>query len=194
MDCSPPGSSVHGDSPGKNTGVGCLFFILGIFPIQGPNLSLLRCRQILYHWAMREAPLHSKGVPYLFKHFPVMSIQFRFQMFAPKKKKKEAPIKRLWKWSCSVMSDSWWPHGLQLTRLLCPWDFPGKSTKVGCHCLLWLSHLFGGKSVIFYKGCRVKYILKKRQKSLYPHCLNLQFYLVRGNRHGDLKEISKEWG
>ena len=23
MDCSPPGSSVHGDSPGKNTGVGC---------------------------------------------------------------------------------------------------------------------------------------------------------------------------
>ena len=28
------------------------------------------------------------------------------------------------------------PHGLQLTRLLCPWDFPGKSTRVGCHCLL----------------------------------------------------------
>ena len=31
-----------------------------------------------------------------------------------------------WKWSCSVMSNSWRPHGLQLTRLLCPWDFPGK--------------------------------------------------------------------
>ena len=28
------------------------------------------------------------------------------------------------------------PHGLQPTRLLCPWDFPGKSTGVGCHCLL----------------------------------------------------------
>ena len=27
------------------------------------------------------------------------------------------------------------PHGLP-TRLLCPWDFPGKSTGVGCHCLL----------------------------------------------------------
>ena len=27
-------------------------------------------------------------------------------------------------------------HGLQPTRLLCPWDFPGKSTGVGCHCLL----------------------------------------------------------
>ena len=41
-----------------------------------------------------------------------------------------------WKWSCSVVSDSLQPHGLQPTRLLRPWDFPGKSTGVGCHCLL----------------------------------------------------------
>ena len=41
-----------------------------------------------------------------------------------------------WKWSCSVVSDSLRPHGLQPTRLLHPWDFPGKSTRVGCHCLL----------------------------------------------------------
>ena len=41
-----------------------------------------------------------------------------------------------WKWSSSVVSDSVWPHGLQPTRLLCPWDFPCKSTGVGCHCLL----------------------------------------------------------
>ena len=41
-----------------------------------------------------------------------------------------------WKGSCSVMSDSWRPHGLQPTRLLRPWDFPGKSTGVGRHCLL----------------------------------------------------------
>ena len=41
-----------------------------------------------------------------------------------------------WKWSRSVVSDSLWPHGLQPSRLLCPWDFPGKSTGVGCHCLL----------------------------------------------------------
>ena len=43
-----------------------------------------------------------------------------------------------WKWSHSVVSDSSWPHGLQPTRLLRPWDFPGKSTGVGCHCLLQL--------------------------------------------------------
>ena len=40
------------------------------------------------------------------------------------------------KWIHSVVSDSYWPHGLQPTSLLCPWDFPGKSTGVGCHCLL----------------------------------------------------------
>ena len=40
-----------------------------------------------------------------------------------------------WKWSHSVVSVSSWPHGLQPTRLLRPWDFPGKSTGVGCHCL-----------------------------------------------------------
>ena len=41
-----------------------------------------------------------------------------------------------WKGSCSVVSDSSRPHGLQPTRLLHPWDSPGKSTGVGRHCLL----------------------------------------------------------
>ena len=36
----------------------------------------------------------------------------------------------------SVVSDSLWPSGLQPTRLLCPWDPPGKNTAVGCHSLL----------------------------------------------------------
>ena len=45
-----------------------------------------------------------------------------------------------WKWNVKVKLLSCvqllWPHGLQPTGLLCPWDFPGKSTGVGCHCLL----------------------------------------------------------
>ena len=41
-----PGSSVHGISPGKNTGVGCHFLLQGIFPTQGWNLCLLHCRWI----------------------------------------------------------------------------------------------------------------------------------------------------
>ena len=36
----------------------------------------------------------------------------------------------------SVMSNSLWPHGLWPARLFCPWDSPGKNTRVGCHSLL----------------------------------------------------------
>ena len=49
MDYTPPGSSIHGDSPDKNTGVGCHALLQGIFPTQGSNPGLLHCRWILYH-------------------------------------------------------------------------------------------------------------------------------------------------
>ena len=38
--------------------------------------------------------------------------------------------------SCSIKSDSLRPHGLEPTRLLYSWNFPGKNTGVGCHFLL----------------------------------------------------------
>ena len=49
MNYSPPGSSVHRDSPGKNTEVGCHALLQGIFPTQGLNPGLPHCRQTLYH-------------------------------------------------------------------------------------------------------------------------------------------------
>ena len=55
MDCSPPGSSVHGDSPGKNTGVGFHALLQGIYPTQGLSPGLLQYRWILYSWATWEA-------------------------------------------------------------------------------------------------------------------------------------------
>ena len=48
VDCNPPSCSVHGDSPGKTTGVGCHTLFQGIFPTQGANPALPKCRQILY--------------------------------------------------------------------------------------------------------------------------------------------------
>ena len=44
MDCSPPGSSVHRDSPGKNTRVRCHARLQGIFPTHGSNPGLPHCR------------------------------------------------------------------------------------------------------------------------------------------------------
>ena len=49
MDCSPPGSSVHGDFPDKNTEVGCHFLLQGIFPDQGLNPCFLLARWVLDH-------------------------------------------------------------------------------------------------------------------------------------------------
>ena len=56
-DCSLPGSSVDGDSPGKNTGVGFHPLLQGIFPTQGWNPGLPHCRQILNHLSHRGSTL-----------------------------------------------------------------------------------------------------------------------------------------
>ena len=60
MDCSPPGSSVHGIL--QTTGVGCHFLLQGIFPTQGSNLSLLH----LLHWQVDSLPLSHLKSRHLF--------------------------------------------------------------------------------------------------------------------------------
>ena len=59
VDCSPPGFSVHGDSPGKNTGVGGHVLLQGIFPTQGLSPGLLHCRQILYCLNHQGSPINT---------------------------------------------------------------------------------------------------------------------------------------
>ena len=53
---SPPGSSVYGDSLGKNTGVGSHALLQGIFPTQGSNLGFL-------HWGWMLYQLSHQGNP-----------------------------------------------------------------------------------------------------------------------------------
>ena len=60
MDCSLPGSSVHG----QNTGEGSCSFLQGIFPTQGSNPGLRYCRQILYYLSHQES-VSPKGRCYL---------------------------------------------------------------------------------------------------------------------------------
>ena len=63
-DCSPPGSSVHGDSPGKDTVVGCHALLQEIFPTQGLNTGLLHCRQILYQLSYQGSPTYGASVQF----------------------------------------------------------------------------------------------------------------------------------
>ena len=57
MACRPPVSSVHGDSPGKNTGVGCHAILQGILLTQGSKMHLL----FLLHWQAGSLPLAPPG-------------------------------------------------------------------------------------------------------------------------------------
>ena len=59
VDCSLPGSSVLGDSLGKNTGVNCRALLQGIFPTQGSNPGVPHCGGILYR-------LNHQGSPIIF--------------------------------------------------------------------------------------------------------------------------------
>ena len=98
------------NSPGKNTGLDCHFLLQGIFPTHGLNLGLLHWRQSL----SSELPAKPWGI---------------------RLDTKKWPLEAHWKWA-SVVSNSVWPHIQQPTRLRSPWDFSGKNTGVGCHCLL----------------------------------------------------------
>ena len=110
------------DSPGKNTGVGC-HFLLSAWKWKA-KVKLLSCVWLL-------------ATPWTAAYQAPPSMGFSRQEYwsgLPLPSPVHGSEK--WKWSHSVGSDPQWPHGLQPTRFLRPWDFPGKSTGVGCHCLL----------------------------------------------------------
>ena len=67
--CSVVSDSLrpHGlNSPGQNTGMGCLFLLQGIFPTQGSNPGLLHCRWILYQLSHKGNPRILEWVAYPF--------------------------------------------------------------------------------------------------------------------------------
>ena len=74
VDCSSPGSSVHGLFKAKNTGVGCHFLFQGIFQTQ--DWTHISCfgRQILFHCTSWEAPNQVIKLPIcqLFPQFPFL--------------------------------------------------------------------------------------------------------------------------
>ena len=66
---------------------------------------------------------------YILSHLIIMTVLWGMNVLTLQRGK----LKLLLLLSCSVVSDSVRPHRRQPTRLLCPWDSPGKSTGMGCH-------------------------------------------------------------
>ena len=76
--------------------------------------------------------------------------------------KTEIMNEKIWKETAGVsvvVADSLWPHRLQLSSLLCPRDFPGKTTGVGCHSLLQRVFLTQGSNPGFLHCRRILYHL-----------------------------------
>ena len=97
------------------------------------------------------------------------------------------------KWSPSVMSDSSPPPGLQPTGLLCPWDFPGKSTEMGCHCLLHCKGNHPQNSKATYRmGVNLQIIYLIRD--YYPKYINNSYNsTARHIRTSFKKWVKKKW-
>ena len=60
---------------------------------------------------------------------------------------------------CSALSYSLWPYGLEPTRILCPWDCPGKNIGMGCHFLFQEIFLTQGLNLCFLSLLHCKWIL-----------------------------------
>ena len=82
-----------------------------------------------------------------------------------------------WKWSCSVASDSSRPHGLQPTRLLHPWDFPGKNTRVGYMCI-YICVIYNCLRIC---GCFSYLIYLSIFCVIFIHHIKLYFYILYKN-------------
>ena len=83
------------------------------------------------------------------------------------------------KWSCSVVSDSLRPHGLQPTRLLHPWDFPGKNTGVGCHFLLQEIFLIQGLNPGLLHCRQMLYHLSRQRSTITREKTILDFKIIK---------------
>ena len=135
------------NSPGQNAGVSSRSLLQGIFPTQRWIPGFPHCRRILYQQSYQGSPKcfllsHFSHVwlcatPQTAAHQAPLSLGFsRQEHWSGLPFPSSMHESKKWKWSRSVVSDSLPPHGLQPTRLLHPWNFPGKSTGVGCHSLL----------------------------------------------------------
>ena len=90
VDCSAPGSPVHGDSPGMNTGVGCQTLLQGIFPTQGLNPHVLH----LLRWQAGSLHYHL-GSPHAYMHTYKSEVEY---IFGPSPPPHPTPTS-LWVWA-----------------------------------------------------------------------------------------------
>ena len=95
--------------------------------------------------------------------------------------------------SCSVVSDSLRPHGLQATRLPSPWNSPGETTGVGSHSLLWGIFRTQGSNPRFLHYRLILYLLSHQGSPsicvIHKEFRTLKAYVFPGPRPSSLKML-----
>ena len=160
MDCSPPDSFVHGISQGRILEWVVILFRGSSRPRDWNCISRISCigRRILYHWATWVA-ICMYVCMYVYIYIYICTYPFLDSFFPTDHYRVLSRVPSALQWfllvicliyvyvcvSCSVVSDSLWPHelgppgshDLGPTRLLHPWDSPGKKwVGSGLHSLL----------------------------------------------------------
>ena len=129
MYCNPPGSSVHGDTLGKNIGVVCHALLQGILPTQGSNPSLLQ----LLHWQANFPPLSYLGSPFLRQlllfSYSIMSSSLQLHGLQNSRHPCPSPSLGVCSNSCPL---HWWCHSTILSSVVpfssCLQSFPASGS------------------------------------------------------------------
>ena len=79
--CSLPNFSVPGDSPGKNTGVGCYFLLQGVFLTQKWNWGLPHCRWVLYQLNYKRTNFIQKKLSKIFNRKNIGLGKYQLQSY-----------------------------------------------------------------------------------------------------------------
>ena len=139
------------DFLGKNTGVGCHLLLQSIFLIQGLNPSLLHCRQILLTVIIQLGFQRKQGyIPT--KPIRACTLFYQFGLCNHSGAAGGVITKNTHLlFSRSVMSNSLWPHGVQRTRLPCPWPTPRVYSN-SCPLIQWC-HPAISSSVVPFSSC-----------------------------------------
>ena len=145
--------------PGKNTGVGCYALLQGSFPIQGLNPGLLGSpdwKNIeIISGNGKEEGVYVKTCTHTCTHiYKLKRIRNRVRkdiILGTCTQGCTRNFTRKLQFSCSVMSDSLWPHGMRHARLPCPSPTPGVYSN-SCP-LSWWCHLAISSSFVPFTSC-----------------------------------------
>ena len=149
MDSSLSFFSVHGGSPGQNTGVGSHYLLQGIFPTQVLNPSFPHCRRILYCLGHQGSPIVTHSINSVYMSIPISQSEkamaphsstpaWKIPWTEEPGRLQSMGLQRVghnWATSLSLFTFMHWRRKWQPTLVFLPGESQGLGSLLGCR--LW---------------------------------------------------------